>query len=97
VTAYSLRARLLALWVLLLTSAAATAYLMYGVYNQSTGVQVAQTEIAVARACRAIIDRYAMLVRDRGGRIAEGDLAEMVAAALGRFGGGRRRHLERVG
>ena len=41
-TAYSLRARLLALWVLLLTSAAATAYLMYGVYNQSTGVQVAQ-------------------------------------------------------
>ena len=48
-TAYSLRARLLALWVLLLTSAAATAYLMYGVYNQSTGVQVAQTEIAVAR------------------------------------------------
>ncbi len=46
-TAYSLRRRLLALWVLLLASAAATAYLMFGVYNQSTGVQVAQADLAV--------------------------------------------------
>jgi signal transduction histidine kinase len=87
VTAYSLRARLLALWVLLLTSAAATAYLMYGVYNQSTGVQVAQAEVAVAQACRAIIDRYAALVRNRGARTAEGDLADVVEGALGGFGG----------
>jgi signal transduction histidine kinase len=87
VTAYSLRARLLALWVLLLTSAAATAYLMYGVYNQSTGVQVAQAEVAVARACRAIIDRYAALVRNLGARTAEGDLADVVEGALGGFGG----------
>jgi signal transduction histidine kinase len=83
VTAYSLRARLLALWVLLLASAATTAYLMLGVYNQSTGVQVAQVDVAVGRACREIIDRYAALVRVRGGGIPEGDLGGVVEAALG--------------
>ncbi len=82
-TAYSLRARLLALWVLLLASAATTAYLMLGVYNQSTGVQVAQVDVAVGRACREIIDRYAALVRVRGGGIPEGDLGGVVEAALG--------------
>ncbi len=82
-TAYSLRARLLALWVLLLISAAATAYLMYGVYNQSTGLQVAQAELEVGRACRAIIDRYAARVRLHGDRIAEGDLVDVVGSALG--------------
>ena len=78
-TAYSLRARLLALWVLLLASAAVTAYLMWGVYNQSTGVQVAQADVAVGRACREIIDRYAALIRNGGG----GDLDGVVEAALG--------------
>jgi signal transduction histidine kinase len=87
VTAYSLRARLLALWVLLLTSAAATAYLMYGVYNQSTGVQVAQVEVGVSRACREIIDRYTALAVGRGAKLAEGDLTEVVVAALGGSGG----------
>ena len=82
-TAYSLRARLLALWVLLLVSAAATAYLMLGVYDQSTGVQVAQSDVAVGRACREITDRYAALVRLRGGSGAEGDLGGAVEAALG--------------
>ena len=77
-TAYSLRARLLALWVLLLASAFVTAYLMWGVYNQSTGVQVAQADVAVGRACREIIDRYAAVIRDRGG----GDLDAVVEAAL---------------
>jgi len=87
VTAYSLRARLLALWVLLLASAAATAYLMFGVYNQSTGVQVAQADLAVGRACREIIDRYAALVRARGRGITEGDRVGTVSAALARFPG----------
>lgn len=86
-TAYSLRARLLALWVLLLASAAATAYLMFGVYNQSTGVQVAQADLAVGRACREIIDRYAALVRARGRGITEGDRVGTVSAALARFPG----------
>jgi signal transduction histidine kinase len=83
VTAYSLRARLLALWVLLLASAAVTAYLMWGVYSQSTDVQVAQTEVAVGRACREIIDRYAASVRSRGGRLGESDFEGLVEAALG--------------
>ncbi|WP_457104541.1 sensor histidine kinase [Methylobacterium sp. P5_C11] len=86
-TAYSLRARLLALWVLLLASAAATAYLMFGVYSQSTGVQVAQADIEVGRACREIIDRYAALVRGRRAGIAAGDLVGAVTAALAGFPG----------
>ncbi len=86
-TAYSLRTRLLALWVLLLASAVTTGYLMFGVYAQSTGVQVAQADIAVGRACREIIDRYAALVRVRGGAIAEADLVGVVEAALGRLPG----------
>jgi signal transduction histidine kinase len=87
VTAYSLRARLLALWVLLLASAAATAYLMLGVYDQSTGVQVAQADLAVGRACREIIDRYAALVRARGKGSAEADLVGTLSTALARFPG----------
>ncbi|MDP4005015.1 PAS domain-containing sensor histidine kinase [Methylobacterium sp. NEAU K] len=81
-TAYSLRARLLALWILLLASAAATAYLMFGFYSQSTAVQVAQTEVAVGRACREIIDRYAARVRGGRGHIADSDLVDVVRAAL---------------
>ena len=92
-TAYSLRARLLALWVLLLASAIATAYLMFGVYAQSTGVQVAQTYITVGRACREIIDRYTARVGLRGA-VAETDLAGVVEAALAGAGAGRQRPLE---
>jgi signal transduction histidine kinase len=82
VRGYSLRARLFALWVLLLATAAATAYLMFGFYSQSTAVQVAQAEVAVGRACREIIDRYAALVRGRRAGVAEGDLEGVVSAAL---------------
>nr|WP_202130712.1 ATP-binding protein [Methylobacterium sp. 2A] len=54
---------------------------MFGVYTQSTGVQVARTDITVGRACREIIDRYAALVglREAAG---EADLATVVEAAL---------------
>lgn len=82
VTDYSLQARLLALWILLLASAVATAYLMFGVYAQSTGVQVAQADLAVGRACREIIDRYAVLIAQRGGTDAEAGLEGVVEAAL---------------
>ncbi|MCJ2089673.1 HAMP domain-containing histidine kinase [Methylobacterium sp. E-005] len=80
-TAYSLRARLLALWILLLASAIATAYLMFGVYAQSTGVQVTRADITAGRACREIIDRYTARVGLRGA-VAEADLAGVVEAAL---------------
>ncbi len=48
----SLQARLVALWIALLASAVATAYLLFGLYTQSTAVQISQAEIAVGRACR---------------------------------------------
>ena len=86
-TAYSLRARLLALWILLLASAAATAYLMFGFYSQSTAVQVAQAEVAVGRACREIIDRYAALTRRTKGNIPRSELGGTVGAALELFPG----------
>ncbi|TXN06289.1 HAMP domain-containing histidine kinase [Methylobacterium sp. WL64] len=86
-TAYSLRARLLALWILLLASAAATAYLMFGFYSQSTAVQVAQAEVAVGRACREIIDRYAALTRRTKGTIPRSELGGTVGAALELFPG----------
>lgn len=86
-TAYSLRARLLALWILLLASAAATAYLMFGFYSQSTAVQVAQAEVAVGRACREIIDRYAALTRRTTGNIPPSELGGTVGAALELFPG----------
>lgn len=86
-TAYSLRARLLALWILLLASAFAAAYLMWGVYSQSTGVQVAEVEVGVGRACREIIDRYAALAGKRGGGGSDRDRIGVVEAALGRAPG----------
>jgi signal transduction histidine kinase len=57
VRSYSLQARLLALWIMLLASCAATAYLLFGLYTQSTAVQVAEAEVAATRGCRNIIDR----------------------------------------
>ena len=85
-TPYSLRARLAALWILLLASAVATAYLMFGVYAQSTGVQVAQADVTVGRACREILDHYAALAGRRDGAT-EADLAGVVEAALAGFPG----------
>ncbi|KMO20177.1 sensor histidine kinase, partial [Methylobacterium platani] len=85
---HSLRAHLLALWVLLLASAAATAYLLSEVYTQSAAVQVAQAEIEVARACREIGDRFAFFSAGWNGSAAEGDetltrqLTDVVVTAL---------------
>ncbi|MFH6783210.1 MULTISPECIES: sensor histidine kinase [Methylobacterium] len=85
---HSLRASLLALWFLLLASAAATAYLLYEFYTQSAAVQVAQAEIQVARACREIGDRFAFFSAGWGGSVAEVDealarqLTDVVVTAL---------------
>ena len=88
----SLRARLFALWVLLLASASATGYLLFTFYSQSADVQVGQAEVAVARACREIADRTAFVTGamaatrtiDAGLRI---DLTDAVTVALARFPG----------
>jgi hypothetical protein len=58
----SLRARLYALWFLLVGSALATGVLLYEFYAQSAAVQLSQTEAEVARSCRDIADRYAFFV-----------------------------------
>lgn len=72
----SLRARLSALWLMLLASGAATGLLLYGLYGQSTAVQVAEAEVAVTRGCREIIDRVA----GRKGRVPEGTPADRIVA-----------------
>ncbi|WP_238192337.1 sensor histidine kinase [Methylobacterium frigidaeris] len=84
----SLRAHLLALWILLLASAAATAYLLTEFYTQSAAVQVAQTELQVARACREIGDRFAFFGADWTGSVTgpddplKGQLTDVVVTAL---------------
>lgn len=80
----SLRARLLALWLMLLASGAATGLLLYGLYGQSTAVQVAEAEVTVTRGCREIID----LIAGRKGRLPAGTPAERaVAVALEKLPG----------
>ncbi|WP_245442930.1 histidine kinase dimerization/phospho-acceptor domain-containing protein [Methylobacterium terrae] len=89
----SLRAHLLAVWILLLASAAATAYLLYEFYTQSAAVQVAQAELEVARACREIGDRFAFFSAGWSGTVAEvdapleGQLTDVVVTALARHPG----------
>lgn len=84
----SLRAHLLVLWTLLLASAVATAYLLHAFYAQSAAVQVAQSELHVARACREIGDRYAFFTTGWGDSVREVEpalarqLADVVATAL---------------
>lgn len=84
----SLRAYLLALWILLLASAAATAYLLVEFYTQSAAVQVAQAELQVARACREIGDRFAFFSAGWTGSVTEVDdalkrqLTDVVVTAL---------------
>lgn len=79
----SLLARLVALWIALLASAAATAYLLFGLYTQSTAVQISQAEIAIGRACREIIDRYTVFLRKGEGAPGSQDLDGIVSRALG--------------
>lgn len=54
----SLRSRLLALWVMLVISGTATAYLLVESFQQTANARVARAQELVARACRDIADRY---------------------------------------
>jgi signal transduction histidine kinase len=58
----SLRSRLLALWIMLVVSGTATAYLLIESYQQTSNARVARSEDLVARACRDIADRYQFFV-----------------------------------
>jgi hypothetical protein len=90
----SLRIRLLALWLMLAVSGAATAVLLVEFYQQSTNALVSRAEDAVARSCRDLGDRYAFFVTGwRGPHQSEVDdalkreLVNVVAAALSRSPG----------
>jgi hypothetical protein len=77
----SLRTRLLALWLMLATSAGVTGYLLLEFYQQSANAQVSRAEDAVARGCRDIGDRYAFFVTGWTGAAA-GDIDEALKRQL---------------
>ena len=58
----SLGSRLLALWIMLVVSGTATAYLLFESFQQTSNARVARSEELVARACRDIADRYQLFV-----------------------------------
>ncbi|WP_233386617.1 sensor histidine kinase [Methylobacterium sp. C25] len=72
---------------MLLASAAATAYLLFGLYSQSTAVQVSQAELAIGRACRAIIDRYSVSAGQKTTDEKPVDLPRIVSDALSEWPG----------
>ena len=54
----SLWSRLLALWLMLAASGAATGFLLLEFYRQSASAQLSRAEDTVARSCRELADRY---------------------------------------
>ncbi len=82
----SLWSRLLALWIMLVLSGAATGYLLFESFQQTANARVARSEELVARACREIADRYQFFVSGwTGGRIdgrLKQDLTTLVQVAL---------------
>src|SRR2546430_17357074 len=82
----SLRSRLLALWIMLVASGAATAYLLVESFQQTANARVARSEELVARACRDIADRYQFFVSGwTGGQIhdrLEQEITTLVSGAL---------------
>src|SRR4030088_2641987 len=58
----SLRSRLLALWIMLVLSGAATAYLLFESFQQTANARVARSEELVARACPALAARHQFFV-----------------------------------
>src|SRR5437660_12353232 len=84
----SLRTRLLALWLMVATSAAATGFVLFEFYRQSANSQIMRAEDVVARSCRDIGERYAFVVAGWNGSTNSIDdtlkqrLVEAVQAAL---------------
>jgi signal transduction histidine kinase len=85
----SLRFRLLALWFVLLLSAAATAFLLVSFFEETASAQVDRAEERTAQSCRAIAERYAIFSSGWSGPGPEGftpeiraQLNQVVQAAL---------------
>ncbi len=89
----SLRTRLLALWLMLATSAAVTGFVLFESYRQSANSQIIRAEDVVARGCRDIGDRYSFVVAGWNGSTRNIDdtlkqrLVQAVQAALARAPG----------
>jgi hypothetical protein len=87
----SLWSRLVALWIMLVVSGAATGYLLFDSFRQTSNARVARSEELVARACRDIADRYQFFVSGWGGgpvddRLKQ-ELVTVVNAALSNAAG----------
>src|SRR6266436_2138270 len=76
----SLRSRLLALWIMLVASGAATGYLLFESFRQTSNARVARSEELVARACRDIADRYQFFVSGWGGAPVDDQLKQQLGA-----------------
>src|SRR5438132_2192406 len=89
----SLRTRLLALWLMVATSAAATGFVLFEFYRQSANSQIMRAEDVVARSCRDIGERYAFVMAGWNGSTTDIDdtlkrrLVEAAQAALARAPG----------
>jgi signal transduction histidine kinase len=87
----SLRARLLALWLMLLASGTVTGLLLLEFYQQSANARVGIAEEAIARACRDLGAGYRSMMASRtGGPLDEAlkqQLSGIAGAALARAGG----------
>jgi signal transduction histidine kinase len=82
VSMQSLRSRLLALWVMLLVSGGATAYLLFESFQQPSNARVARSEDLVARACRDIADRYQFFGSGWGGGPVDDQLKQQLATLV---------------
>jgi signal transduction histidine kinase len=89
----SLRTRLLALWLMVVISAAATGFVLFEFYRQSANSQIMRAEEAVARSCRDIGEHYAFVMAGWSGSTTNIDdtlkqrLSQAVQSALARAPG----------
>src|SRR5947209_1392477 len=84
----SLRFRLFALWIMLVASGTATAYLLFESFQQGSNARLLRSEELAARACRDIADRYQFFVTGWSGR----PVASPPCARLPVARSARRRH-----
>jgi signal transduction histidine kinase len=82
----SLWSRLLALWIMLVLSGAATGYLLFNSFQQTANARVARSEDLVARACRDIASHYQSFISgwtgERTGDQLKQQLTALVQVAL---------------
>lgn len=78
----SLRSRLLALWIMLVVSGAATGYLLFESFQQTANARLARSDELVARACRDLADRYQFFVAGWSGGQIDDPLKQQLAAVV---------------